>query len=297
MSSGDALDTELESFRNQWLSDIKTQRVPPQSSDAAASSSSASHRRRQSHSKRHDAARQSFSSSSGRPGPPPKTNGPPSPTAARRAVILDEGSDYLEGRVFDELAPPLTTSSDARTLAISIDATAKPQKKKLVSALDHYEEAMEKEAQGNMGDSLQLYRKAYKMDHGVERRYREKHFPAGQSKAPAPQAAGASTATATAPASVPQYSVMLFKVTRYSGLTVGSANFFEGYYVNSLRLSVAATKVLQPLVHVPAAFSPCRAEIGPPYALQRWERDEEKNLSATTLKNGERKKGVSPDLP
>ncbi|KAJ6784252.1 hypothetical protein PWT90_09579 [Aphanocladium album] len=203
MSSGDGLNTELESFRKQWLSDLKTQRVP-QSGDAAAggasSSASASHRRRQSHTRRHDAPRLSFSSAAARPGPPKKTNGPPSPTAARRTVILGEGSDYLEGRSFDEPAPPLTTSSEARTLASSVDAAAKSQKKKLVSALDHYEEAMEKESQGNMGDSLQLYRKAYKMDHGVERRYREKHFPAASSKAPATQAAASASTSTPAPA-------------------------------------------------------------------------------------------------
>jgi F-box protein 9 len=37
------------------------------------------------------------------------------------------------------------------------------EKKPLVSALDHYEEAMEKEAQGNMRDSLHLYRRAYRV--------------------------------------------------------------------------------------------------------------------------------------
>lgn len=169
MSSGDALDTELESFRNQWLSDLKTQRGPasPAAAAAAGSSSSAGHRRRQSQSnaRRSDAPRLSFSSAAAaaRPGPLKKINGPPSPTAARRALILDEGSDYLGGRIFDEPAPPLMISPEARTLASSIDAAAKPQTKKLESALDHYEEAMEKEAQGNMGDSLQLYRKAYKV--------------------------------------------------------------------------------------------------------------------------------------
>lgn len=83
--------------------------------------------------------------------------------AARRALILDEGSDYVGGRSFDEPAPPLIVSSEARTLGSSIDAAAKPNETNLVSALDHYEKAMEKEAEGNMGDSLQLYRKAYKV--------------------------------------------------------------------------------------------------------------------------------------
>ncbi len=161
MASGDGLDSELESFRKQWLSDLQTPRGHP--SADAPSSSSASHLRRESHSRRHDAPRQSFSSSSARPGPLKKTNGPPSPTAARRAFILDEGLDYVGGRSFDEPAPPLIPSSEPRAPVSSIDAAAKPKEKKLVSALDHYEEAMEKESQGNMGDSLQLYRKAYKV--------------------------------------------------------------------------------------------------------------------------------------
>ncbi|KAM3528472.1 hypothetical protein MY4038_005884 [Beauveria bassiana] len=193
MTSDDPLDTELESFRKQWLSDLQSQREPP----------SPIHHHHQSRGRQHAASQQSFSSSSTRPGPSQNANGPPSPTAARRALILDEGTDYLGGRSFDEPAPPLTIPSETRTL----DASENSKEKKLVSALDYYEEATEKESQGNMGDSLQLYRKAYKvrqhlsficesqqytnkkqMDHGVERRYREKHFPAAASKAPAVQA-------------------------------------------------------------------------------------------------------------
>lgn len=168
MSSKDGLDSELESFRRQWLSDLKSQKEPqPTTSSAAAAASSASsgpsHRRRQSHSQRHHVPLQGAPPSASRPGPLKKPNGPSSPTAARRALILDEGSDYLEGRSFDEPAPPVVSSTEPRTLASSIDDAAKPREKKLVTALDHFEEAMEKEAQGNMGESLRLYRKAYKV--------------------------------------------------------------------------------------------------------------------------------------
>ncbi|KUJ24651.1 F-box protein pof7 [Mollisia scopiformis] len=45
------------------------------------------------------------------------------------------------------------------------------------SALDHYEKAVERENQGSLGDSLNLYRKAFRMDHQVDRKYRNKHFP------------------------------------------------------------------------------------------------------------------------
>ena len=45
------------------------------------------------------------------------------------------------------------------------------------SALEHYERAAERESEGNLGDSLSLYRKAYKLDAGVDRIYKNKHFP------------------------------------------------------------------------------------------------------------------------
>ncbi|KAF7587152.1 F-box only protein 9 [Aspergillus hancockii] len=44
------------------------------------------------------------------------------------------------------------------------------------SALEHFERAVEKEAEGNLGDSLQHYRKAYRLDSAVDKTYRNKHF-------------------------------------------------------------------------------------------------------------------------
>jgi F-box protein 9 len=49
------------------------------------------------------------------------------------------------------------------TLDSSSSKPTKAKDKELLSALDHFEEAMIKEASGNMGDSLKLYRKAYKV--------------------------------------------------------------------------------------------------------------------------------------
>ncbi|KAL9613374.1 MAG: hypothetical protein Q9167_002077 [Letrouitia subvulpina] len=51
------------------------------------------------------------------------------------------------------------------------------------SALEHYEKAIEKEDQGRMGDSLNLYRKAFRLDAGVDRIYKDKHFPPSSSTA------------------------------------------------------------------------------------------------------------------
>ncbi|KAI9850338.1 MAG: hypothetical protein M1838_005843 [Thelocarpon superellum] len=46
-----------------------------------------------------------------------------------------------------------------------------------ISALEHYEKGVEKERQGNLGDSLNYYRKAYRLDAGVDQIYRNKYFP------------------------------------------------------------------------------------------------------------------------
>ncbi|GCB28232.1 F-box protein pof7 [Aspergillus awamori] len=70
------------------------------------------------------------------------------------------------------------------------------------SALEHFERAVEKEAEGNLGDSLQHYRKAYRLDAAVDKTYRNKHFAWAWKKGAQPPAANAaaSNATATQPA-------------------------------------------------------------------------------------------------
>ncbi|KAL9028720.1 MAG: hypothetical protein Q9196_002956 [Gyalolechia fulgens] len=50
------------------------------------------------------------------------------------------------------------------------------------SALEHYEKAIEREDQGNLGDSLKLYRQAFRLDADVDRIYKHKHFPPSSSK-------------------------------------------------------------------------------------------------------------------
>ena len=58
------------------------------------------------------------------------------------------------------------------------DFTGKISTKEPRSALEHYERAVEKESQGNLGDSLSHYRQAYRLDARVEQSYKGKHFPA-----------------------------------------------------------------------------------------------------------------------
>lgn len=127
MDSNDQLNTELESFRQQWLSDLQSKTStsdpsrPPQNSAGVRS----------------------------QPPPAPSLSHQKPPRAQE-----DDDEDYLQGQSFDENPAPA-----GNTLA----GSSKPENKELISALDHFEEAMEREAQGNMGDSLKLYRQAYKV--------------------------------------------------------------------------------------------------------------------------------------
>lgn len=66
------------------------------------------------------------------------------------------------------------------------------------TALDHYEKAVEREGQGKLGDSVSLYRKAYKLDAGVDQLYRKKHFPPSTVKSK-PTDPNPSNAPATVP--------------------------------------------------------------------------------------------------
>lgn len=132
MSSPSGLDSELESFRQQWLSDLRTRGGGPSRAAAAAAAATSS-----------------------------RTAAPPSPTRHRRGELAaddddDDDDDGLQARAFDDENPQQS--------GYSLDGAVRPPPaRELVSALDHYEEAMEKEAQGNMGDSLKLYRQAYRV--------------------------------------------------------------------------------------------------------------------------------------
>ncbi|GAB0136857.1 hypothetical protein EsDP_00005145 [Epichloe bromicola] len=153
MASSHGLNSELESFRQQWLSEVRTKRSErPRPSPAAHSH---------------------FSPTA--PVSPKRSKArPPSPTKTRKvASAVDEENEneneHSQPRVFEGSPEPSGNTIDGLVRA--------PLGKELVSALDHYEEAMAKEAEGNMGDSLKLYRRAYRLDNRVDRRYREKHFP------------------------------------------------------------------------------------------------------------------------
>ncbi|RFU76413.1 hypothetical protein TARUN_5826, partial [Trichoderma arundinaceum] len=170
---------ELESFRQKWISDLRSRRESVGSSSHQA-----------------EAAASLSSTAAVVTSRPRKHTGPSSSAATRKNLpVVDDDEYYLHVPSFD--APP--PSSSGHLLS---DTPGKHVEKALVSALDHYEEAMEKEAEGNMGESLRLYRKAYRLDNRVDKTYREKHFPGGFASAKG--TASSTGATATAPSAPPK---------------------------------------------------------------------------------------------
>ncbi|EPS29371.1 hypothetical protein PDE_04320 [Penicillium oxalicum 114-2] len=76
------------------------------------------------------------------------------------------------------------------------------------SALEHFERAVEKEAAGNLGDSLQHYRKAYRLDAGVDKAFRNKHYSHVWKKPAQPAPADPASSVPAAPAAPPEVEVL-----------------------------------------------------------------------------------------
>lgn len=135
-------NSELESFRQKWISDLRSRRESIGAASHPAESSSVA------------SAAAPVATSQPRKHSAP-FSGPG--TTIRNLPVIGDDDYHLHVQSFD--GPP-PTSATGHLLS---DAPGKGVEKPLISALDHYEEAMEKEAQGNMGESLRLYRKAYRV--------------------------------------------------------------------------------------------------------------------------------------
>ncbi|KAA8894241.1 hypothetical protein FN846DRAFT_1030065 [Sphaerosporella brunnea] len=149
-------ESELQRFRQQWKEEVtkRAQGRPASSTNAAAR--------------------------------PAVTARPPSFSQVRstRVITGEDELPELPGKV--TTGTPIPTSPPppaARRHSFSVTGVPK-------SALDHYEQAVEKESEGNLGESLRLYRKAFRMDDAVDKTYREKYFPK-----PKPGDKGKATAT------------------------------------------------------------------------------------------------------
>lgn len=131
------LTSELDAFRKEWLSEVHSKR--PAAPTATASSSGAG-----------PSVPISSVTRSAR-----GTKAP----AAPATHAAHGNDDYVQAPAFDELfgegqgKDPLAAGQSA----------ADGGEKTLESALDHFEAAVMREAQGNLGDSLNLYRKAFRV--------------------------------------------------------------------------------------------------------------------------------------
>jgi len=135
---------ELESFREQWRAEVQS-KVPGS--------------RNQPQQIRQAAAGPPDPQPNARPRVP-KVSEPPrkqQPGTEKKVAQPEEEEEEYVSQSFDE--PETAVSSTLRSQAEPSEAdNGEP-----VSALDHYEQAVEREVAGNLGDSLRLYRKAYRV--------------------------------------------------------------------------------------------------------------------------------------
>ncbi|ORX99076.1 hypothetical protein BCR34DRAFT_606727 [Clohesyomyces aquaticus] len=155
----DPAEAELESFRQKWREEVsaRTKGIAP----AGASSSKSAH------------ASSSKAQAS-------KSHAPEAPSHTRQRSV--EEADEVEPHVYQDLGEK---QHGRRLDETSPSASSSGQEPS--SALEHYERAVEKENQGSLGDSLNHYRKAFRLDAGVHETYKNKHFPPGSYKPPAPK--------------------------------------------------------------------------------------------------------------
>lgn len=179
-----ATEEELESFRRQWREEVSARARQFQPSSSAA----AQHPRPTSSSNAH-------------------------PSQRNKAPVIAERPKDIH---VDDAEPHTYHDLGEKQFGRKLAEPAPESTKVPVSALDHYEEAVRSETQGKLGDSVNLYRKAFKvwesyamlfpllliasqLDAAVQDIYKKKHFPA----AAFPKQKPANTNPSNAPVTVP----------------------------------------------------------------------------------------------
>ncbi|KAK4188512.1 putative F-box protein [Podospora australis] len=185
MSSADA-NPDLEAFREQWRAEVRARQ--PYSASSQPQQHQHHHHHHRPHLHHHAVAGPSTAPAIPAPLTEPPRKPPPStkkPTAAR-----DEDDDFGYSRVPSFYDSAVAPQQEATLENLNV-------KKEPVTALEHYEKAVEREAAGNLGDSLALYRKAFRMDDRVDQQYKNKHFPRPPPKQTAPSAGPSHPAAAS----------------------------------------------------------------------------------------------------
>ncbi|UPX19359.1 uncharacterized protein EKO05_0009626 [Ascochyta rabiei] len=171
-------EAELESFRQRWREEVSARakgRTPVASAAPARTAAPSAIKPLASKGTAPDAASHSHA-------------------RQRSLEEADEVTPYVHEDLGDKQHGRRLGETSAQTAAIT-SASKEPK-----TALDHYEKAVERETQGSLGDSVRLYRKAFKLDDGVHEKYKAKHFPPSffQNR-PKPQASTPVTSAAPRP--------------------------------------------------------------------------------------------------
>ncbi|KAJ1327526.1 F-box protein 9 [Microdochium nivale] len=177
-SKNGEIQSELASFREQWRAEVSARTRQP--ADPAARTGQPP----------------STSTNSGPTAAPPATHVASSnkttpghrKTPSRTLGHLEDEDEYVHVLSFDEPVPSKNTLDSE---AGDADKGKEPE-----TALEFYEKAVDKETSGSLGDSLHLYRKAFRMDSRVDHAYKQKHFAAAWKLKPSGlPAAGATSST------------------------------------------------------------------------------------------------------
>lgn len=137
-------EAELESFRRKWREEVSARTTQGRSSAVPAKTANVTASSSKSHA--------------------PKSNAPGAAShthAQQRHVDDEDDEDESVLHVFPDLGGKQHGRRLDETSAQTAAALAAEEKP--ASALDHYERAVEKETQGSLGDSVSLYRKAFKV--------------------------------------------------------------------------------------------------------------------------------------
>lgn len=152
----DEAELELAQFRSQWQQEVsqktRQQQQQPQAPSSTAAPVAGPSKRWPSQAR-----------------PPQFTH-----TRTRSHVSQEDVSD--DGAGPSATAPP-TSGHTSTNPHLGSPKSATLSDKAPKSAMEHFEKAIEREGQGNLGDSLNLYRKAYRMDPKIDAKYQQKYFP------------------------------------------------------------------------------------------------------------------------
>ncbi|KAI6369959.1 hypothetical protein MCOR25_004306 [Pyricularia grisea] len=181
------INSALESFREQWRAEVRAK----QSQAKPRSDAPPSQNNKTSQNKSSSQQQQQKTAADRRK---PTT----SPTQLKSKVQVQstpaEASSSSSSSSKPKNAAVEDTLSSAPAPTSLPTAIVKPEKTR--SAVELYEDAVEQETRGNLGESLKLYRTAFRLDPKVEQQYKSKHFAAAWAPQKKSSSAGSGSSAA-----------------------------------------------------------------------------------------------------